>query len=172
MKKNQLIQCLALILIAGTARADDPEPRYQMPPIEVTATRAPREGFDLPLATAVIAEVGRARPGLSLAESLRPVPGLFIANRHNFSQGDRLSVRGLGCACGFWRPRGQGLARRHPPDYARRPEPAQQPSTWGQPAALRSCAAPALLCTAMRGAAYSRPIPKLRQRRLGAWSRA
>ena len=101
MKKNQLIQCLALILIATGARADDPEPRYQMPPTEVTATRAPREGFDLPLATTVIADVGRARPGLSLAESLRPVPGLFIANRNNLSQGDRLSVRGLGARAAF-----------------------------------------------------------------------
>ena len=72
-----------------------------MPPTEVTATRAPREGFDLPLATAVVADVGRARPGLSLAESLRPVPGLFIANRHNLSQGDRLSVRGLGARAAF-----------------------------------------------------------------------
>ena len=101
MKKPQLIQCLALILIAAVARADDPEPRYQMPPTEVTATRAPREGFDLPLATTVIADVGRARPGLSLAESLRPVPGLFIANRNNLSQGDRLSVRGLGARAAF-----------------------------------------------------------------------
>ncbi len=101
MKKNELIQCLSLILIAGIARADDPEPRYQMPPIEVTATRAPREGFDLPLATAVVADIGRARPGISLAESLRPVPGLFVANRHNLSQGDRLSVRGLGARAAF-----------------------------------------------------------------------
>ena len=101
MKKNELIQCLALILVAAAARADDPTPRYQLPPTEVTATRAPREGFDLPLATAVVADVGRARPGLSLAESLRPVPGLFIANRHNFSQGDRLSVRGLGARAAF-----------------------------------------------------------------------
>ena len=101
MKKPQLIQCLSLILIAAVARADDPEPRYQMPPTEVTATRAPREGFDLPLATTVIADVGRARLGLSLAESLRPVPGLFIANRNNLSQGDRLSVRGLGARAAF-----------------------------------------------------------------------
>ena len=102
MKKNQLIQCLVLlILIATGARAADPEPRYQMPPTEVTATRAPREGFDLPLATTVIADVGRARPGISLAESLRPVPGLFIANRHNLSQGDRLSIRGLGARAAF-----------------------------------------------------------------------
>ena len=101
MKKNELIQCLALFLIAVAARADDPKPRYQLPPTEVTATRAPREGFDLPLATAVVADVGRARPGLSLAESLRPVPGLFVANRHNFSQGDRLSMRGLGARAAF-----------------------------------------------------------------------
>ena len=101
MKKNELIQCLVPILIAASVRADEPAPRYQMPPTEITATRAPREGFDLPLATAVVADVGRARPGLSLAESLRPVPGLFVANRHNFSQGDRLSVRGLGARAAF-----------------------------------------------------------------------
>ena len=101
MKKNQLIQCLVPILIAAGVRADDPAPRYQMPPTEITATRSPREGFDLPLATAVVADVGRARPGLSLAESLRPVPGLFVANRHNLSQGDRLSVRGLGARAAF-----------------------------------------------------------------------
>ena len=45
MKKHKLIQCLALLLIAAAARADDPEPRYQMPPIEVTATRAPPRGI-------------------------------------------------------------------------------------------------------------------------------
>ena len=101
MKKNQLIQCLVPILIAAAVRADDPAPRYQMPPTEITATRSPREGFDLPLATVVVADVGRARPGLSLAESLRPVPGLFVANRHNLSQGDRLSVRGLGARAAF-----------------------------------------------------------------------
>ena len=101
MKKNKLIQCLAPILSAVAVCADEPEPRYEMPPTEVTATRAPREGFDLPLATAVVADVGRARPGLSLAESLRPVPGLFVANRHNLSQGDRLSVRGLGARAAF-----------------------------------------------------------------------
>lgn len=100
MKKNELIQCL-MLLLAAAAHADDPTPRYQLPPTEVTATRAPRDGFDLPLATAVVADVGRARAGLSLAESLRPVPGLFVANRHNFSQGDRLSVRGLGARAAF-----------------------------------------------------------------------
>ena len=93
-----------LLLLAAPALADTAPPdsaHYQLPATEVTATRARRASFDLPLATAVITDLHRARPGLSLDESLRPVPGLFVSNRHNLSQGDRLSLRGLGARAAF-----------------------------------------------------------------------
>ena len=92
------------LLLAAPIMADAAPPdstRYQLPTTEVTATRTRRASFDLPLATAVVTDVLRARPGLSLDESLRPVPGLFVSNRHNLSQGDRLSLRGLGARAAF-----------------------------------------------------------------------
>ncbi len=98
----------ALILCAiSTAWGDRTVPAvpdttdYQFDPTEVTATRSLRASYDLPLATSVATDFQRGRPGLSLDESLRQVPGLFIANRHNLSQGDRLSLRGLGARAAF-----------------------------------------------------------------------
>ena len=94
-----------LLLLATTAAAETsatPDTtHYQLPATEVTATRAVRSNYDLPVATSVITNTHRARPGLSLDESLRPVPGLFVSNRHNLSQGDRLSLRGLGARAAF-----------------------------------------------------------------------
>lgn len=105
---------LLLLLLATTASAADRADRssttplaapdttqYQLPATEVNATRVHRSSYDLPVATSVIANTHRARPGLSLDESLRSVPGLFVSNRHNLSQGDRLSLRGLGARAAF-----------------------------------------------------------------------
>ena len=95
----------ALLLLAAPAAAEESaapdSAQYQLPPTEVTATRARRTSYDLPLAVAVVTDLHRARPGLSLDESLRSVPGLFVSNRHNLSQGDRLSLRGLGARAAF-----------------------------------------------------------------------
>ena len=46
-------------------------------------------------------EIQRGAKGLSLKESLRLVPGLFVADRNNPSQGDRISTRGLGIRAAF-----------------------------------------------------------------------
>lgn len=102
----KLLTLLPLWLLAAPIAAEEATPdtaHYQMAPTEVTATRARRQGFDLPLATSIIAgpALHRARAGLSIDESLRSVPGLFVSNRHNLSQGDRISVRGLGSRAAF-----------------------------------------------------------------------
>ncbi|HIL11514.1 MAG TPA: hypothetical protein EYG11_22725, partial [Candidatus Latescibacteria bacterium] len=59
-----------LLLLATTATAKTsaiPDTtRYQLPATEVTATRAVRSNYDLPVATSVITNTHRARPGLSL----------------------------------------------------------------------------------------------------------
>ena len=95
----------SLLLLALPVAAETPAitdtAHYQLPATEITATRARRSGYDLPVATTVITNALRARPGLSLDESLRSVPGLFVSNRHNLSQGDRLSLRGLGARAAF-----------------------------------------------------------------------
>ena len=69
----------------------------------VTAVREAAPLDRLPLA---VSAVGRDRfaPGeksLSLAEALRQVPGLHVAERNNPSQGPRLMARGLGARAAF-----------------------------------------------------------------------
>jgi iron complex outermembrane receptor protein len=46
-------------------------------------------------------EVQRARPGLSLDETLRGVPGVQADNRYNAALGERISVRGFGARTQF-----------------------------------------------------------------------
>ena len=72
--------------------------RYELAPIIVTATRSEREIDRVPYAVGVVTqnEIQRAKPGLSLDEALRAMPGVLVNNRFNLSQGDRLSIRGLG----------------------------------------------------------------------------
>ncbi len=72
-------------------------------PIEVTATRYIRDVLDVPYAVDRIDrdEIQLAEPGLSLEESVRSVPGIIVHNRNNVSQGDRISIRGLGSRASF-----------------------------------------------------------------------
>lgn len=71
---------------------------YELAPIIVTATRAERSRDRVPYALGLIEQkdIQRAEIGLSLDEALRAVPGVVVNNRFNLSQGDRLSIRGLG----------------------------------------------------------------------------
>ena len=82
---------------ADTARADTAIP---LAPIRVTVLRTPLLLEETPFAVTV-ERVEATGPGLTLAEALGPVPGLQVDNRYNFSQGDRISVRGLGARAQF-----------------------------------------------------------------------
>ncbi len=95
------------LLLPAAALAADPEPpdstQYTAPVVVVTATRDAAPLDRLPLA---VSTVGRERfaPGekaLSLAEALRQVPGLHVAERNNWSLGPRLTARGLGARAAF-----------------------------------------------------------------------
>ncbi|MCH8874259.1 TonB-dependent receptor plug domain-containing protein, partial [candidate division KSB1 bacterium] len=46
-------------------------------------------------------DIQRGEIGLSLEESLRSVPGVLVNNRNNLSQGDRISIRGIGSRASF-----------------------------------------------------------------------
>ena len=77
---------------------------YAVEPVLITATRLPRTVRSTPFAVSTVdIEQGDRRSTLdvSLDESLRQVPGLFVSNRHNLSQGDRLSIRGIGSRASF-----------------------------------------------------------------------
>ena len=72
-------------------------------PITVTVTRAERLLTRLPLAVQSLdrTQISRAKPTWGLDEALAHVPGVFVANRYNFSQDQRISIRGFGARSAF-----------------------------------------------------------------------
>ncbi|MCH7522044.1 MAG: TonB-dependent receptor, partial [Candidatus Marinimicrobia bacterium] len=76
---------------------------YWLDPIVVTATRSERSIFTVPYAVHLIGRdnIQRGEVGLSLGEALSGVPGIVVSNRHNLSQGDRISIRGMGSRAPF-----------------------------------------------------------------------
>lgn len=69
--------------------------------IEVVASRTPGAGAPVALTVLDEGEIGQGRPTLELGESLMQVPGVFVANRWNFAQDTRLSIRGFGSRSAF-----------------------------------------------------------------------
>ena len=65
--------------------------------IRVEGTRMERSLLDTPAAVSVV-DANTAQQGqqnIQLDESLARVPGLYMQNRYNFAQNQRLSIRGL-----------------------------------------------------------------------------
>lgn len=97
--------CVAIIalLSAVPALSQSDSVRYEFPTTLVNATRSQRPAIDLSYALSVVEAdtLGAPRPALSLEEVLRVVPGISVDNRHNLSQGDRISARGLGVRSAF-----------------------------------------------------------------------
>jgi iron complex outermembrane receptor protein len=87
---------------ADTTRADSLRP-VLLAPVIVSVTRSPTDAGHVPFAVAVITreEIARGRPTQGLSEALVTVPGVFIADRHNPSQDDNLSIRGFGARSAF-----------------------------------------------------------------------
>lgn len=76
---------------------------YTLPPTTVSVTRA-----DLPLSKIALAvqtvdrqHISQARPTWGLDEALFSVPGVYAANRYNFSLDQRISIRGFGSRSAF-----------------------------------------------------------------------
>ncbi len=89
----------------GPAHAQQPDTARidTLPPVTVSATRA-----DLPLRrtpraveTVSRSQISRARPTWGLDEALAAVPGVYAANRYNFSVDQRISIRGFGARSAF-----------------------------------------------------------------------
>ena len=76
---------------------------YTLPSAVVSVTRTNPPISKVPLAVQLVEkqEISRARPTLGLDEALFSVPGVFIANRYNFSLDQRLSIRGFGSRSAF-----------------------------------------------------------------------
>lgn len=75
----------------------------RLPEITVTVTRTPEPLQRVPAAVGVVdsTDIRRAQPTLGLDEALNNLPGVYVANRYNFSLDQRLSIRGFGSRANF-----------------------------------------------------------------------
>jgi iron complex outermembrane receptor protein len=94
-----------LSVVPGTAisqTADTLKP-HTLPAVTVTVTRAEEALTKVPLAIQSLdrTQISRARPTWGLDEALAQLPGVFVANRYNFSQDQRISIRGFGARSAF-----------------------------------------------------------------------
>jgi iron complex outermembrane receptor protein len=71
--------------------------------LEVTVARRRDTLRELPMAAGVVsrAELGRGQPSLGLDEAMTTIPGVYVANRWNYSLDQRLSIRGAGSRANF-----------------------------------------------------------------------
>ncbi|NRB55325.1 MAG: TonB-dependent receptor [Salinicola sp.] len=94
----------SVVLAQPTSAPSSPRAQAQAQPvIEVTAPRLSRELYATPAAVSVVErdEIQQGQQRVRLDESLVTVPGVFLQNRDNFAQGQRVSIRGFGARAPF-----------------------------------------------------------------------
>src|SRR5438876_8259682 len=93
--------CAATRTLSG--QTSDTTKPYTLPPTTVSVTRTEVQLTKVPLSIHSIdrAQISRARPTWGLDEALANVPGVYVANRYNFSQDQRISIRGFGARSAF-----------------------------------------------------------------------
>ena len=105
MMKPNLLLCT--LVAVGTAPAaawqqdttrTDSLPPVRLPAVEVTVARRNATIGTLPFAITGLdsTELRRGRATEGLDEAFSTLPGVFVANRYNPSQDQRLSIRGFG----------------------------------------------------------------------------
>ncbi|HEY6109511.1 MAG TPA: TonB-dependent receptor, partial [Gemmatimonadales bacterium] len=74
-----------------------------LPAVSVSAARSTLPLARLPLSVQIVdrRQISGARPTWGLDEALTGVPGVYVANRYNFSQDQRISIRGFGSRSAF-----------------------------------------------------------------------
>src|SRR5467141_3884236 len=93
--------CVPFLALYG--QTQDTTRPYTLPPTTVSVTRAELPLTKVPLSVHSVdrAQISRAKPTWGLDEALANVPGVFVANRYNFSQDQRISIRGFGARSAF-----------------------------------------------------------------------
>src|SRR3989475_6083784 len=93
--------CAAPRMLSG--QTSDTTKPYTLPPTTVSVTRTAVQLTKVPLSIHSIdrAQISRAKPTWGLDEALADVPGVYVANRYNFSQDQRISIRGFGARSAF-----------------------------------------------------------------------
>jgi iron complex outermembrane recepter protein len=97
------VAILGSVLAAGGLRAQEPMSRdtieaIPLAPVTVTVLRAPFSMAEVPYSVSVKTreEIQRGKPGLSVEEALRVIPGVQVENRFNYALGERITIRGFG----------------------------------------------------------------------------
>ncbi len=103
--------CALLAAISRPVSAQEPAdstkrdslPRAELAPITVAVSRSAAPARTLPFAISTVSgdELHRGRATLGLNEALATVPGLLVANRYNYTQDLRISIRGFGARAAF-----------------------------------------------------------------------
>ncbi|TFH84889.1 TonB-dependent receptor [Billgrantia azerbaijanica] len=85
------------------ADVDDDTSAEALPTLTISAPRLARSLYDTPAAVSVVSreEIQQAQQRVRLDEALTTVPGLFLQNRDNFAQGQRIASRGFGTRAPF-----------------------------------------------------------------------
>lgn len=81
----------------------NPDSVIHIAPVSVTVLRTPLQMTEVPYSISVNTEreIKLGKPGLSVEEALRIVPGVQVENRHNYALGERISIRGFGSRAQF-----------------------------------------------------------------------
>lgn len=109
---SRLSPLALLFLVAIPLRAQVPAPRdstradssgVRLAEITVTVTRSPAIVSRIPAAVGVVdrRDLQGAQATLGLDESIANIPGVYVANRYNYSLDQRLSIRGAGSRANF-----------------------------------------------------------------------
>ncbi|MGK0297576.1 MAG: iron complex outermembrane receptor protein [Gammaproteobacteria bacterium] len=95
---KNLFSSIVFALLSANLQA-----QTQMDEMVVTGTKGEIEIRNIPASVSVVGqtEIQTAQQQLTLDESLRKVPGVFLQNSHNFSQAQRISIRGFGARSAF-----------------------------------------------------------------------
>jgi iron complex outermembrane receptor protein len=95
-----LLTTPALAQVRDTTTSDTAK---VLPEITVTVTRTPEKLTRVPAAVGVVdrRDIQGAQSTLGLDEALNNIPGVYVANRYNYSVDQRLSIRGFGSRANF-----------------------------------------------------------------------
>lgn len=102
------LACGAGWLVGAAAHAQQPDSASStkavaLPAVSVSATRSTLPLTKVPFSVQIVErrQISAARPTWGLDEALTGVPGVYVANRYNFSQDQRVSIRGFGSRSAF-----------------------------------------------------------------------
>lgn len=103
MRHSTWISCLlgclpATATLAQPTDGNTQEEASTLPTITISAPRLQRSLYDTPSAVSTLTreDIQQGQQGVRLDEALDRVPGVFLQNRDNFAQGQRISSRGFG----------------------------------------------------------------------------